>query len=100
MKKIYQKFVGFNAGKVVKAAALLLGLSAFNVNAQYCGSQSSSTADEEIYDVMVNGAVTNPLYSYANGCSTPAPGAGSMLSRYSNFKSLGSSFTATQGATI
>ena len=98
MTKIYQKFAGWDAGKIMKAAALLLGLSAFNVNAQYCGSQASSTGDEEIYDVMVNGAVTNPLYSYANGCSTPAPGAGSMLNRYSNFTSLGSSFTATQGA--
>ena len=97
MKKKYKKHTGRNTKNLLRSTALLLGLSAFNANAQYCSSNATNGADEEIYNVMVNGAVTNPLYSFTNGCSTIAPGVGSLLNRYSNFMSLGSSFTVTQG---
>lgn len=98
MKIKYKKNAEIKIGNLLRTAALFLGLSAYNASAQYCSSNAISSADEEIYDVMVNGAVTNPLYSMANACSTPAPGVGSVLNRYSNFMSLGSSFTVTQGA--
>lgn len=74
-----------------------LGFAGTAAAQSLCSSAASSTADEEIYNVMVNGVNTNPLYSFSNGCSTPAPGAGSLLNRYSNFMSLGSSYTVTQG---
>lgn len=54
----------------------------------YCTSSANNTADEEIYNVTLNGGSTNSLYSNLNGCGTPAPGPGSILSRYSNFKTL------------
>lgn len=66
----------------------------------YCLSSATQTNDEEIYNVMFNGAVTNTLYSFTNGCSTPAPGPGSVLNEYSNFKSLGTFATITQGAAV
>jgi hypothetical protein len=56
----------------------------------YCSSIPSNTADEEIYSVTVNGATTPAAYAGTNGCSTAAPGAGSLLNKYSNFRSLGS----------
>ena len=59
----------------------------------YCTSMASSTADEEIYSVTVNG-VTN-----AYSCTTVAPGTGSILNRYSNFYPLGTLFTLTQSTT-
>lgn len=49
----------------------------------YCPSIPTQAADEEIFSVMVNGA-TN-----AFDCNTVAPGAGSILNRYSNFYPLG-----------
>lgn len=98
MKKNHKKNTGWNVGEILKKTLILLGLIAFNANAQYCSSGALTAFDEEIYNVMVNGVVTNPLYSFSNGCITPAPGPGSQLSGYSNFMTLGSSFTATQGA--
>lgn len=97
MKKNYSLFSGFSAGKIVKAAALFLGLSAFNASAQYCQPIPYSTGDEEIYNVMVNGSVTPVAYSFANGCTTQAPGPNSALNRYANFRTLGAIFSATQG---
>ncbi len=89
MKKIY---------KQVRLFAVLTLLSVAKLSAQsYCSSQPFSTGDEEIYNFMLNGSVTNPLYSFANGCITPAPGPGSLLSRYSNFKTLGTFANLTQG---
>lgn len=64
----------------------------------YCASASTIAADEEIYNVTVNGVSTPVAYSYTNGCTTAAPGPGSVLSNYSNFKSLGSLFTLMEGA--
>jgi hypothetical protein len=90
MKKITTSF------KVFVAA---LSLMAIKLNAQtYCNSGAIVNADEEIYNVMVNGAQTNPLYSFSNGCNTPAPGAGSQLGLYSNFKTLGALTTLIAGA--
>ena len=60
----------------------------------YCASAATTTADEEIYSVTINGA-TN-----AYNCTTVAPGPGSILSEYSNFTTLGSLTTLIQGNTI
>ncbi|MEI7919562.1 MAG: GEVED domain-containing protein, partial [bacterium] len=60
----------------------------------YCTSSATSQSDEEIYSVTVNGA-TN-----AYGCTTIAPGTGSALNEYSNFTTIGSLTTITQGNTI
>ncbi|MCE3279101.1 MAG: hypothetical protein K0S44_1292 [Bacteroidetes bacterium] len=60
----------------------------------YCTSSANNTADEEIYSVTVNGA-TN-----AYSCTTVAPGPGSVLSRYSNFTTLPSLTTITQGSVV
>jgi PKD repeat protein len=62
--------------------------------AAYCNSIPSNGADEEIYSVTVNGA-TN-----AYGCTTVAPGPGSLLNRYSNFYPLGPLTSMSPGATI
>ena len=67
----------------------------------YCGSAATvPTADEEIYNVTVNGASTNPLYSNANGCTTVAPGPGSILGGYSNFKTLPALTTVLTGQSV
>ncbi len=66
----------------------------------YCSSAPSNTIDEEIYNVTVNGGSTDPLYANANGCATPAPGPGSILSRYSNFKTLAPITQAAPGQTV
>ncbi len=83
----YQCIVTCSAGTPSTSSSVMVGQNSFM--SCYCASQPFSTADEEIYDVTVNGSSTNPLYSNANGCSTAAPGPGSSLSQYSNFMSLG-----------
>ena len=60
----------------------------------YCSSAATTTADEEIYSVTFNG-VTNGLG--AAGCTVPATGTGSLLSRYANYRNLGSLWNFTQG---
>jgi GEVED domain/SprB repeat len=62
-------------------------------------SSATTSADEEIYIVTVNGASTPSTYANANGCTNAAPGAGSVLSRYSNFAPLGPLTTMTSGNT-
>jgi len=85
--------------KSIKIFVALLSLMAIKMNAQtYCTSGAIVSADEEIYNVMLNGAQTNNLYSFTNGCSTPAPGPGSSLSLYSNFKTLGALTTIVAGS--
>ncbi|MBK7388059.1 MAG: T9SS type A sorting domain-containing protein [Bacteroidetes bacterium] len=64
----------------------------------YCASGATNAFDEEIYEVNINGAITPGAYSNTNGCSTPAPGLGSVLSLYSNFKTLGA-FTSVYKTT-
>ncbi|MES2557874.1 MAG: GEVED domain-containing protein [Bacteroidota bacterium] len=66
----------------------------------YCTSIPTGTIDEEIYNVTVNGGSTNPLYANANGCSTAAPGPGSILNRYSNFKTLPAITSVAPGQTV
>ncbi|HLP55911.1 MAG TPA: GEVED domain-containing protein, partial [Fluviicola sp.] len=66
----------------------------------YCTSIPTSTIDEEIYNVTVNGGSTDPLYANANGCTTAAPGPGSILSRYSNFKTLPAITSVAPGQTV
>ena len=66
----------------------------------YCTSIPTSTIDEEIYNVTVNGGSTNPLYANANGCTTAAPGPGSILSRYSNFTTLPAITSVAPGQTV
>ncbi|HNB80584.1 MAG TPA: GEVED domain-containing protein, partial [Chitinophagaceae bacterium] len=66
----------------------------------YCSSLPSQTADEEIYSVTVNGASTPATYANAAGCTTVAPGPGSVLNRYSNFTPLGALTTLSLGQTV
>jgi len=66
----------------------------------YCNSIPGFNADEEIYNVTVNGGSTNPLYANAAGCATAAPGPGSLLGRYSNFKTLAPITSAAPGQTV
>ena len=66
----------------------------------YCASAATAVDDEEIYNVTFNGNSTDPNYSNGNGCSFAAPGPGSILSRYSNFKTLGNLATVTQGDVV
>lgn len=66
----------------------------------YCTSVPSYTNDEEIYNVTVNGGSTDPAYANANGCSTLAPGPGSVLNRYSNFTTLPAITSVNMGQTV
>lgn len=66
----------------------------------YCTSIPGFASDEEIYNVTINGGSTDPLYSNANGCTTVAPGPGSILGRYSNFMSLPAISSAAPGQTV
>jgi len=66
----------------------------------YCASGATTTYDEEIYQITVNGATTPATYANTNGCTTPAPGPGSILSRYSNFSPLGPLTTLSLGQTV
>jgi len=63
-------------------------------NICYCTSIPTSAIDEEIFSVTVNGA-TN-----AYGCTTVAPGPGSILNRYSNFYPLGPLTTLVPGTVV
>lgn len=63
----------------------------------YCSSVASTTFDEEMGDITI-GALVN-----ASNCTTLAPGPGSILNRYSNYKTLASTdmqVGATQNFTL
>lgn len=66
----------------------------------YCSSIPTNTADEEIYSVTIGSGSTDPLYAGAAGCTTVAPGPGSLLNRYSNFKTLAPITTVMQGDVV
>lgn len=83
-------------GTAVPSSSVFVGVNPFTDC--YCASAPTNAFDEEIYEVNVNGAVTPAAYANANGCTTPAPGPGSVLSLYSNFKSLGA-FTSVYKTT-
>jgi hypothetical protein len=76
-------------GTTVTSGSLLV-----TTNICYCPSIPTSTIDEEIFSVTVNGA-TN-----AYNCTTVAPGPGSILNRYSNFYTLGPLTTLIPGTTV
>ncbi len=83
----YHCIVTCSAGSTGTSTPVLVTMNPF-YNC-YCNSAATvPTADEEIYNVTVNGGSTDPLYSNANGCASAAPGPGSILGGYSNFKSL------------
>jgi hypothetical protein len=66
----------------------------------YCTQVPAFAGDEEIYNVTINGGSTDSLYANAAGCSTPAPGPGSVLNRYSNFKTLAPITTVAPGQVV
>jgi hypothetical protein len=67
----------------------------------YCSSAANiAFADEEIYNVTVNGSSTDPLYANTNSCNTAAPGPGSVAGSYSNFITSGPLTTLTTGQTV
>ncbi|MGL2966454.1 GEVED domain-containing protein [Flavobacterium sp. XGLA_31] len=86
----YYRCIVTNNGCTVTSTGALLTL------VDYCTSNATNTGDEEIYSVTVNGNSTDSAYSGTNGCTTVAPGAGSLLSQYSNFTSLGSLTSVTR----
>jgi hypothetical protein len=94
----YYQFITTCSGQSDTSAALLVNMNLFS-NC-YCNSIPGSAIDEEIYNVTVNGGSTDPLYANANGCTTAAPGPGSILSRYSNFKTLAPITSVAPGQTV
>ena len=101
---------GVNSSKDVRiiATCAASGLSdtsnifTLNVNPFYdcyCSSYAGYQADEEIYSVTINSANSNTFSGQGNGCNTVAPGPGSMLRSYSNFKSLGTFVQLMKGST-
>ena len=95
----YQCVVTCSAGSTGTSTPVLVTMNPF-YNC-YCSSAATAPIyDEEIYNVTVNGGSTDPLYANANGCSTPAPGPGSILGGYSNFKTLPAITTVTTGQSV
>jgi hypothetical protein len=83
----YQCIVTCSAGSTGTSTPILVTMNPF-YNC-YCNSAATvPTVDEEIYNVTVNGGSTDPLYANTNGCTAVAPGPGSILGGYSNFKTL------------
>lgn len=67
----------------------------------YCNTAASvPNSDEEIYNVTVNGGSTDPMYATTNACANVAPGPGSVLGGYSNFKTLPALTTVVTGQTV
>ena len=86
----YYRCVVNNNGCNVTSTGALLTVT------DYCNAIPSNTADEEIYNVTVNGNSTDSNYATVNACTNVAPGAGSILNRYSNFTSLGALTSVTR----
>ncbi|MBK7761997.1 MAG: hypothetical protein IPI46_01320 [Bacteroidetes bacterium] len=59
----------------------------------YCQSRAGVSADDDIYQVVFNGATNTST------CTVPATGTGSILNRYANYHPLGNFTTIEQGAT-
>lgn len=85
-------------GTAVPSTSVLVGINPFTDC--YCASGATNAFDEEIYEVNINGAVTPAAYANTNGCSTAAPGPGSVLSLYSNFKTLGALTTVFKTTSV
>jgi hypothetical protein len=94
----YYQCVVTCSGQPNTSTPILVNMNSFM--SCYCSSISAFTADEEIYQVTVNGGTTNPLYANASGCSTIAPGPGSILNRYSNFSTLPAITALDLGQTV
>jgi GEVED domain/Ig-like domain CHU_C associated len=80
------------------SSTVTIGLSSF-IDC-YCTSVPSFDADEEIYSVTVNSGSTDPAYAGTNGCTTAAPGPGSILGRYSSFTTIAPITTINPGQTV
>ncbi len=65
----------------------------------YCSAPPLNNSEEEIYSVTLNGSSTPAAYANTNGCTTPAPGPGSSLRKYSNFKTLPALSNLVTGST-
>lgn len=63
----------------------------------YCTSIPSNVADEDIFSVSMTS--TSGSFIQTSDCVTPAPGSGSILNRYSNFKST-TPLNAEPGSTV
>lgn len=63
----------------------------------YCASAAAYDGDEEIYSFTLNGVNSNTFANQTNPCTDLAPGPGSIIEQYSNFTTLGSFTTLTQG---
>ncbi|MEY4791263.1 MAG: hypothetical protein RIT34_70 [Bacteroidota bacterium] len=88
-----------SAGTPAYSAQVFVDMNSF-LNC-YCNSAATSAIyDEEIYNVTVNGGSTDPLYATTNACTTIAPGPGSILGGYSNFKTLPIITTVTTGQSV
>ncbi len=68
--------------KVAALGTALFLLGSASVSAQYCSSNATSTADEDILNVTF-GTLNN-----SSTCSSLAPGTGSILNEYSNYTAL------------
>ena len=85
----------------LSATSSVIGVTTNSFMNCYCGSAATvPSADEEIYNVTVNGGSTDPLYANANGCATAAPGPGSVQGGYSNFTTIAPLTTLTTGQTV
>ena len=72
-------------GGTASSTPITVGVNTFYTC--YCASGATSTIDEEIYAVTFNGTTIGDVTPGAGntGCTVPAPGPGSILSRYSNW---------------
>ena len=88
-----------SAGTPAYSAQVFVDMNSF-MNC-YCNSAATQAIyDEEIYNVTVNGGSTDPMYATTNACTNAAPGPGSVLGGYSNFKTLPIITTVTTGQTV
>ena len=76
-----------NGGATVTSAPVSVGQN--TLFACYCPSSANNTADGEIVGVSVG------TISQASTCATTAPGAGSILQRYSNYTAVQTDLTKT-----
>lgn len=88
-----------SAGTPAYSAQVFVDMNSF-LNC-YCNSAATSAIyDEEIYNVTLNGGSTDPMYATTNACTNIAPGPGSILGGYSNFKTLPALTTLTTGQSV
>ncbi|GBL35368.1 hypothetical protein EMGBS15_09630 [Filimonas sp.] len=81
-----------NSGLVTNSTPVTITMSSF-IDC-YCVSQAGGDADEDIFSFKFNNV------TYGTNCTTPAPGPGSILGRYSNFYPLGNIATLDLGYSV